>query len=98
MSVANFLSIIIVVKRNTVFSFSHTRQGIHQVLYTKQDDSLPLNVQTAVDKGSHLIAEFEVTNHNTDQLLNEIAQSAKENLEVETIEVVADKDMSRKIF
>lgn len=50
------------------------------------------NVQTAVDKGSHLIAEYEVTNHNTDQgLLKEVAQSAKEILEVETIEAVADK-------
>ncbi|MFZ5986345.1 MAG: transposase [Bacillota bacterium] len=50
------------------------------------------NVQTAVDKGSHLIAEYEVTNHNTDQgLLKEVAQSAKENLEIETIKVVADK-------
>ncbi|HOV25688.1 IS1182 family transposase [Acetivibrio straminisolvens] len=50
------------------------------------------NVQTAVDKGSHLIADYEVTNHNTDQgLLKEVAQSARENLEVETIEVVADK-------
>jgi hypothetical protein len=26
------------------------------------------NVQTAVDDGSHLIADFEVTNHNTDQV------------------------------
>ena len=25
------------------------------------------NVQTAVDSGSHLIAEYEVTDHNTDQ-------------------------------
>lgn len=50
------------------------------------------NVQTAIDKGSHLIAEYEVTNHNTDQgLLKEVAQSAKENLEIETVEVVADK-------
>jgi len=50
------------------------------------------NVQTAVDKGSHLIAEYEVTNQNTDQgLLKEVAQSAKENLEIETVEVVADK-------
>lgn len=50
------------------------------------------NVQTAVDKGSHLIAEYEVTNHNTDQgLLNDVAQSVKNSLEVETIEVVADK-------
>jgi len=50
------------------------------------------NVQTAVDKGSHLIAEFEVTNHNTDQgLLNDVSQIAKEALEIETVQVVADK-------
>lgn len=50
------------------------------------------NVQTAVDKGSHLIAEYQVTNHNTDQgLLKEVAQSVKESLDVETVEVVADK-------
>lgn len=52
------------------------------------------NVQTAVDNGSHLIAEYEVTNHNTDQgLLKDIAESVKESLEVETVEVVADKAM-----
>ena len=50
------------------------------------------NVQTAVDGGSHLIAEYEVTNHNTDQgLLKEVADSARAMLETETIEVVADK-------
>jgi transposase len=50
------------------------------------------NVQTAVDGGSHLIAEYEVTNRNTDQgLLKEVAESAKEVLETETLEVVADK-------
>lgn len=50
------------------------------------------NVQTSVDSGSHLIAEYEVTNHNTDQgLLNEIAEKSKKQLEIETIETVADK-------
>ena len=50
------------------------------------------NVQTAVDGGSHLVAEYEVTNHNTDQgLLKEVAESAKEVLETEILEVVADK-------
>jgi transposase len=50
------------------------------------------NVQTAVDGGSHLIAEYEVTNHNTDQgLLKNTAESAKEVLETKTLEVVADK-------
>ena len=50
------------------------------------------NVQTAVDSGSHLIAEYEITNHNTDQgLLQEVTAKAKEQLEVETISAVADK-------
>jgi transposase len=51
-----------------------------------------LDIETAVDGGSHLIVEYEVTNHNTDQgLLKEVAESAKEALEVETIEATADK-------
>jgi len=50
------------------------------------------NVQTAVDKGSHLIAEYEVTNHNTDQgLLKDVAEGVKEILEVETVKAAADK-------
>ncbi len=50
------------------------------------------NVQTAVDNGSHLIAEYEVTNHNTDQgLLKEVADITRKTLEVETLEVTADK-------
>lgn len=50
------------------------------------------NVQTAVDSGSHMIAEYEVTNRNTDQgLLSKLASQAKEQLEVSTISVVADK-------
>ncbi len=50
------------------------------------------NVQTAVDAGSHLIAEYKVTNHNTDQgLLKETAESARETLGAGIIEVVADK-------
>jgi transposase len=50
------------------------------------------NVQTAVDAGSHLIAEYEVTNHNTDQgLLDEVTTSSKKQLEAATIEAVADK-------
>jgi transposase len=50
------------------------------------------NVQTAVDKGSHLIADYEVTNHNTDQgLLLEVAEKVRETLETETLEIVADK-------
>ena len=50
------------------------------------------NVQTAVDSGKHLIADFEVTDHPTDYgLLCEVAEGARELLGVETIEVVSDK-------
>ena len=50
------------------------------------------NVQTAVDDGSHLIAEYEVTNHNNDTgLLCEVAGKVKKTLECETISTVADK-------
>lgn len=59
------------------------------------------NVQTAIDGGSHLIAEYEVTNHNTDQgLLEEVAQNVKKTLELETVVVVADKgyDSKENIF
>jgi transposase len=61
-------------------------------MHTKDGFNCCYNVQTAVDKGSHLIAGYEVTNHNTDQgLLKEVADIAREALEVETLEVVADK-------
>jgi len=60
----------------------HTNNGFHCCY----------NVQTAVDAGSHLIAEYEVTGNNTDQgLLNQVCSQAKETLGVETIEAVADK-------
>jgi transposase len=60
----------------------HTNNGFHCCY----------NVQTAVDGKSHLIAEYEVTNHNTDQgLLNEVCGKVKETLGVESIEAVADK-------
>lgn len=50
------------------------------------------NVQTAVDKGSHLIAEYEVTNEcNDSKLLSKMANKAKEALEVDTIHAAADK-------
>lgn len=50
------------------------------------------NVQTAVDSGNHLIADFEVTNSCNDMgLLTNVAVSAKQELEADRIEVVADK-------
>lgn len=61
-------------------------------MHTKDGFNCCYNVQTAVDKGSHLIAEYEVTNHNTDQgLLKEVADITREALEVDILEVVADK-------
>ena len=49
-------------------------------------------VQTAVDKGSHMIAEYEVTNCCTDQgLLKEVADSTRKMLDTEILEVIADK-------
>jgi transposase len=61
-------------------------------MHTKDGFNCCYNVQTAVDKGSHLIAEYEVTNHNTDQgLLKEVADITRKALEVETLEVTADK-------
>lgn len=61
-------------------------------MHTKDGFNCCYNVQTAVDAGSHMIAGYEVTNHNTDQgLLNDMSCQAREALEVETIEVVADK-------
>ena len=60
----------------------HSKDGFH----------CSYNVQTAVDAGSHLIAEYEVTGHNTDQgLLHQMTEQTKEILEVESIEAVADK-------
>ena len=60
----------------------HSRNGFH----------CSYNVQTAVDSGSHLISEYEVTNHNTDQgLLHKVGKMTKKALGVKTIEVVGDK-------
>jgi transposase len=50
------------------------------------------NVQTAVDAGSHLIADFVVTDHGTDHgLLESVAGGVKAAFGLERIEAVADK-------
>ncbi|MDO4544056.1 MAG: transposase [Clostridia bacterium] len=50
------------------------------------------NVQTAVDSESHLIAEYEVTNKNSDAgQLCATVKKAKETLEVGSIKATADK-------
>jgi transposase len=49
------------------------------------------NVQTAVDSGNHLIVDFEATNSCNDTgLLFEYAQRAKQELDIEVLELVAD--------
>ncbi len=61
-------------------------------MHTKDGFNCCYNVQTAVDKGSHLIAEYEVTNRNNDQgLLSQVSESVKAALDMEIVEVVADK-------
>ena len=65
---------------------------IMEEMHSKDGFHCCYNVQTAVEGGSHLIAEYDVTNRNADQgLLKETAESAKKILETETIEAVADK-------
>ena len=49
------------------------------------------NVQTAVDGGSHLIADYEAINETDVGHLKQISDKAKETLEVDTIEVLADR-------
>lgn len=63
-----------------------------RMMKTKDGFACCYNVQTAVDQGSHLIAEYEVTNSRNDfNSLADVAQKAKETLDVETIHVGADK-------
>lgn len=65
-----------------------THSGGYEVCY---------NVQTAVDAGSHMIVDFEVTNHCNDLgLLHEGAERAKEALGAEILEVVADTGYESK--
>jgi len=55
------------------------------------------NVQTAVDAGSHMVVDFDVTNNCNDMgLLYEGAKRAKEALEEEILEVVADNGYEGK--
>jgi hypothetical protein len=63
-----------------------------RVMQSKDGYHCCYNVQTAVDQGSHLIAEYEVTNHCTDQgLLRQVADQARKSLQMNTVTVVADK-------
>jgi transposase len=81
-------------------------EGITQILETdpeahrmhmKDGFHCGYNVQAATDAGSHLIAAYEVTNHTNDVgKLTTTAEIAKENLNMDTICVVADKGYDGK--
>ena len=63
-----------------------------RTIHTKEGQLPAYNIQTAVDDRHHLIVSFETTNANTDQgLLDQMAERTKEEMGVETIEVLADK-------
>ena len=63
-----------------------------RTIHTKEGLLPAYNIQTAVDDQHHLIVSFETTNANTDQgLLDQMAEQTKEEMGVETIEVLADK-------
>ncbi len=63
-----------------------------RMMRTKDGFACCYNVQTAVDQGSHLIADYEVTNSCNDyNFLTQVAQQAKETLEVDTLHAAADK-------
>jgi transposase len=59
----------------------HSKDGFH----------CSYNVQTAVDGGSHLIAGYSVDNKTDVGHLREVSDEAKELLDVQSIEVLADK-------
>lgn len=62
------------------------------MMKTKDGFACCYNVQTAVDQGSHLIAEYEVTNSCNDyNYLTQVAQRAKETLGVDTLHAAGDK-------
>ena len=63
-----------------------------RVMWSHNGDLPAFNVQTAVDVDSHLIAEFQVTDHGNDaNLLHQVAEGVKKNLQVDSIEALADK-------
>lgn len=63
-----------------------------RLMFNNQKFDVCYNVQTSIDDKNKLIVDYEVTNDATDMdQLNEMASRAKEVLEVESLEVLADK-------
>jgi transposase len=78
--------------KNTGESQILTTDPEARVMQSKDGYHCCYNVQTAVDNGSHLIADYAVTNNCTDQgLLEKVADQAREAIQAETVTVVADK-------
>ena len=50
------------------------------------------NVQTAVDAGSHIIIDFDVTNNSSDRgTLNQTIEKCKQEIGLDSVKVIADK-------
>ncbi|MCR4707131.1 MAG: transposase [Clostridiales bacterium] len=50
------------------------------------------NVQTAVDAGSHMIVDFDVTNNSNDRgMLNQTIEKCKQEIGLDSVRVIADK-------
>ena len=63
-----------------------------RTIHTKEGLLPAYNIQSVVDDQHHLIVSFETTNANTDQgLLDQMAEQTKVEMNVDTIEVLADK-------
>ncbi|MBU3967261.1 MAG: IS1182 family transposase [Euryarchaeota archaeon] len=63
-----------------------------RMMMGNQKFDVSYNVQTTVDAKNNLILDYEVTNEGNDKnQLNEMATRAKDILEVESLEVLADK-------
>ena len=63
-----------------------------RLMFNNQKFDVCYNVQTTIDDKNKLIVDYEVTNDVTDKKqLNEMAGRAKEILEVESLDVLADK-------
>ena len=56
------------------------------------------NVQTAVDAGSHMIVDFDVTNSSSDRgTLNQTAEKCKQEIGLDSVRVIADKGYEKRL-
>ena len=56
------------------------------------------NVQTAVDAGSHMIVDFDVTNSSSDRgTLNQTAEKCKQEIGLDSVRMIADKGYEKRL-